>query len=575
MLKTLLKSVRQYKKETLLSPLCVIVEVFIEMYIPYIMGMLIDNGIYKGNMAYVQKMGLFTILLTLLSLVLGAAASYFSAHAAAGFTANLRHDMFYHMQEFSFENIDKFSSASLVTRLTTDTNNIQMAYQMSIRMAVRAPFMLVISLIMAVMISAKLTMVFLVAVPFLTIAMILIINGARPYFPRIFRAYDELNRKVRENIRGVREVKTFVHETEQIENFEKSTSKIYKLFSKAMVIMATNGPVMTLTVNCVMLALSWFGAKLIVGHQLETGQLVSMFSYTMSVLMSLMILSMIFTQLMMAQASGRRVAEVLNAQPTITNPVKEPLEDVTNGEIVFDNVDFKYDKDDDHYALKDINLTIKSGETIGIIGETGSSKSTLISMIPRLYDVTGGAVRVGGHNVRSYDLKALRDNVAVVLQKNVLFTGTIKDNLKWGNEHATDEEILQASKIAHADGFIQEMPDGYDTMVEQGGNNVSGGQKQRITIARALLKKPKILILDDSTSAVDTKTEREIRLALKRDLPQTTKIIISQRIVSIKDADRIIVMNHGKIEDIGTHEELIKRNDLYSSIAKYQEENSK
>ncbi|MDD6386166.1 ABC transporter ATP-binding protein [Lactobacillus equicursoris] len=575
MLKTLLKSVRQYKKETLLSPLCVIAEVFIEMYIPYIMGMLIDNGIYKGNMAYVQKMGLFTILLTLLSLVLGAAASYFSAHAAAGFTANLRHDMFYHMQEFSFENIDKFSSASLVTRLTTDTNNIQMAYQMSIRMAVRAPFMLVISLIMAMMISAKLTLVFLVAVPFLAIAMILIINGARPYFPRIFRAYDELNRKVRENIRGVREVKTFVHETEQIENFEKSISKIYKLFSKAMVIMATNGPVMTLTVNCVMLALSWFGAKLIVGHQLETGQLVSMFSYTMSVLMSLMILSMIFTQLMMAQASGRRVAEVLNAQPTITNPVKEPLEDVTNGEIVFDNVDFKYDKDDDHYALKDINLTIKSGETIGIIGETGSSKSTLISMIPRLYDVTGGAVRVGGHNVRSYDLKALRDNVAVVLQKNVLFTGTIKDNLKWGNEHATDEEILRASKIAHADGFIQEMPDGYDTMVEQGGNNVSGGQKQRITIARALLKKPKILILDDSTSAVDTKTEREIRLALKRDLPQTTKIIISQRIVSIKDADRIIVMNHGKIEDIGTHEELIKRNDLYSSIAKYQEENSK
>ena len=574
MLKTLLKSVRQYKKETLLSPLCVIVEVFIEMYIPYIMGMLIDNGIYKGNMAYVQKMGLFTILLTLLSLVLGAAASYFSAHAAAGFTANLRHDMFYHMQEFSFENIDKFSSASLVTRLTTDTNNIQMAYQMSIRMAVRAPFMLVISLIMAMMISAKLTLVFLVAVPFLAIAMILIINGARPYFPRIFRAYDELNRKVRENIRGVREVKTFVHETEQIENFEKSTSKIYKLFSKAMVIMATNGPVMTLTVNCVMLALSWFGAKLIVGHQLETGQLVSMFSYTMSVLMSLMILSMIFTQLMMAQASGRRVAEVLNAQPTITNPVKEPLEDITNGEIVFDNVDFKYDKDD-HYALKDINLTIKSGETIGIIGETGSSKSTLISMIPRLYDVTGGAVRVGGHNVRSYDLKALRDNVAVVLQKNVLFTGTIKDNLKWGNEHATDEEILRASKIAHADGFIQEMPDGYDTMVEQGGNNVSGGQKQRITIARALLKKPKILILDDSTSAVDTKTEREIRLALKRDLPQTTKIIISQRIVSIKDADRIIVMNHGKIEDIGTHEELINRNDLYSSIAKYQEENSK
>ncbi|MCD5547668.1 ABC transporter ATP-binding protein [Lactobacillus delbrueckii] len=567
MLKTLLKSVRQYKKETLLSPLCVVVEVFIEVYIPYIMGFLIDNGINKGDMDYVRKMGLFTIMLALISLVLGASASYFSAHAAAGFTANLRHDMFYHIQDFSFENIDKFSSASLVTRLTTDTNNIQQAYQMSIRMAVRAPFMMIISLFMAVSISWRLTLIFLVAVPVLAFAMILIIKNARPYFPRIFRAYDELNRKVRENIRGIREVKTYVHEEEQIENFKKSTSKIYKLFRRAMFIMAFNGPVMTMMIDAVMLALSWFGAKLIVGHQLATGQLVSMFSYTMSILMSLMILSMIFTQLMMAQSSGRRVADVLTAKP--------PLTSVTNGEVVFDHVDFKYNKEDAHYALKDIDLRIKSGETLGIIGETGSSKSTLISMIPRLYDVTGGAVRVGGHNVRSYDLKTLRDNVAVVLQKNVLFTGTIKDNLKWGNEKASDEEIVWAAKIAQADGFIREMPDGYDTMVEQGGNNVSGGQKQRITIARALLKKPKILILDDSTSAVDTKTEREIWEALKRDLPETTKIIISQRIVSIKDADRIVVMNRGKIEDVGTHDELIKRNDLYSSIAKFQEENSK
>ncbi|AWM73176.1 ABC transporter ATP-binding protein [Lactobacillus apis] len=574
MINTLRKSIRQYKKQSLLSPLFVICEVIIEMLIPYLVGILIDNGIMKGNMPYIMKTGLLLFVITIVSLVLGAGASYFSAHAAAGFAANLRKDMFYHVQDFSFENIDKFSSSSLVTRMTTDVNNIQMAYQMMIRIAVRAPMMLIVSIIMSLIISPRLSLIFVVIAPVFVIIMALIIKSANPYFPKIFRGYDQMNQVVRENIRGIREVKTYVQEDEQTTKFKKSSGFIYKLFSTAQKIMSLNSMVVIAVLNISNLAICWFGAKEIVGGTLQAGQLISMFSYSNSVLNSLNILAMIITQLVVSAASGRRIAEVINEKPSIENPLK-PLKEVTNGEVIFDHVNFKYNPDDRNFALRDINLKIKPGETLGIIGKTGSSKSTLVSMIPRLYDTDSGAVRVSGHNVKSYDLKTLRDNVAVVLQNNVLFSGTIKDNLKWGNENATDEQILAASKIAHADDFIQEMPDKYDTMVEQGGNNVSGGQKQRITIARALLKKPKILILDDSTSAVDTQTEREIRESLAQEMPDTTKIIISQRIVSIKDADRIIVMDDGNIQDIGNHDELMKRNDLYSSIAKFQEEQKK
>lgn len=574
MINTLRKSIRQYKKQSLLSPLFVVGEVIIEMLIPYLVGILIDNGIMKGNMPYITRAGLLLLIITVVSLVLGAGASYFSAHAAAGFAANLRKDMFYHVQDFSFENIDKFSSSSLVTRMTTDVNNVQMSYQMLIRIAVRAPMMLIVSVIMSLIISPRLSLIFVVIAPVFVILMALIIKSANPYFPKIFRGYDRMNQVVRENIRGIREVKTYVQEDPQTKEFNKSSGFIYKLFSTAQKIMSLNSMVVMAVLNISNLAICWFGAKEIVGGSLQAGQLISMFSYSNSVLNSLNILAMIFTQLVVSAASGRRIADVINEKPSIENP-RKPLQHVTNGEVIFDHVNFKYNPGDKNLALNNINLTIEPGETLGIIGKTGSSKSTLVAMIPRLYDTDSGAVRVSGHNVKSYDLKTLRDNVAVVLQNNVLFSGTIKENLKWGNENATDEQVIAAAKIAHADDFIQEMPDKYDTMVEQGGNNVSGGQKQRITIARALLKKPKILILDDSTSAVDTHTEREIRESLAKDMPETTKIIISQRIVSIKDADRIVVMDDGKIQDIGTHNELIKRNDLYSSIAKFQEEQKK
>ena len=574
MVNTLRKSIRQYKNLSLLSPLFVIGEALIEMLIPYFVGILIDKGIMKGNLAYINKWGVLLLIVTLISLCLGGSASYVSAHAAAGFASNLRKDMFYNIQDYSFENIDKFSSSSLVTRMTTDVNNVQMAYQMLIRIAVRAPMMLIISVIMSVVISPRLSIIFAVIAPVFAILLTLIIKWAYPYFPKVFRGYDKMNQVVRENVRGIREVKTYVQEKPQVKKFKKASGFIYKLFAAVQKILSLDAFVVVAILNISNLAICWFGAHEVVGGTLQTGQLISMFTYSNSVLFSLNILAMITTQLVVSSASGRRIADVINEKPTIKNP-RKPLKQLTNGEVVFDHVNFKYDPADKDLALNDINLDIRPGETIGIIGKTGSSKSTLVSMIPRLYDVTSGAVRVAGHNVKSYDLKTLRDNVAMVLQNNVLFSGTIKDNLKWGNENATDDQIVAAAKIAHADDFIREMPDQYNTMVEQGGNNVSGGQKQRITIARALLKNPKILILDDSTSAVDTDTERQIRQALARYMPNTTKIIISQRIVSIKDANRIIVMNDGKIQDIGTHDELMKRNDLYSSIAKFQEEQGK
>lgn len=574
MINTLRKSIRQYKKLSLLSPLFVTGEVIIEMLIPYLVGVLIDNGIMKGNMPYITRCGILLLVLTIVSLILGSSASYTSAHAAAGFAANLRQDMFYHVQDYSFENIDKFSSASLVTRMTTDVNNIQMSYQMLIRIAVRAPMLLLVSIIMSVIISPRLSLIFVIVAPIFIILLGIVIKSASKYFPQIFRGYDRMNQVVRENIRGIREVKTYVQEEPQTVKFKKSSGFIYKLFATAQKIMSLNPMIVMAVLNISNLAICWFGAKEIVGGNLQTGQLISMFSYSNSVLGSLNMLAMIITQLVISGASGHRVADVINEKPSIENPHK-PLTNLTNGEVVFDHVSFKYNSSDKNLALSNINLNIKSGETVGIIGRTGSAKSTLVAMIPRLYDTDSGAVRVSGHNVKSYDLKTLRDNVAMVLQNNVLFSGTIKENLKWGNENASDDEIIAAAKIARADGFIREMPDQYETMVEQGGTNVSGGQKQRITIARALLKKPKILILDDSTSAVDTQTEREIRESLAQNMPDATKIIISQRIVSIKDADRIIVMDEGKIQDIGTHAELLQRNDLYKSIAKFQEEQKK
>ena len=565
MIKRLASCIRQYKKNSILAPIYVTFEVFMEVMIPLLMARLIDYGIDAGNMDYVWKMGGVLLIATLVSLLFGVLAGKHAAIASTGFAKNLRRDMYYNVQDFSFSNIDKFSSASIVTRLTTDVTNVQNSYQMIVRIAVRCPVMLVSALIMAFGVSYKISLVFLAAIPVLAIGLYFIIRNAHPIFERVFKTYDKLNTVVQENLRGIRVVKSFVREEQEIKKFEDVSQSIFKDFSKAEALLAFNAPLMQFCMYGCMLFISWFGARLIVTSTMTTGELMSMITYAGQILMSLMMVSMVLVMITISRASAERIYEILEEKSDLHNN-DHPIYEVKDGEIVFDNVSFSYCNDKNKLSLKDLSLTIKSGETIGIIGGTGSSKTSLVQLIPRLYDVTEGSVKVGGVDVRDYDIESLRDEVAMVLQKNVLFSGTIKENLRWGNENATDEELIRVCKLAQADEFIKTFPDQYDTYIEQGGINVSGGQKQRLCIARALLKKPKILILDDSTSAVDTKTDALIRQAFRNEIPNTTKIIIAQRISSIQDADKIIVMDGGQMIAIGTHEELLKSNSIYQEV---------
>ncbi|WP_429974652.1 ABC transporter ATP-binding protein [Enterococcus sp. DIV0840c] len=566
MIKKLLANVGSYKKDSLLTPVYVAGEVALDVIMPLIMAMMIDQGIEKGDAGVILRDGGLLFLCSLIALLLGTLGGRTAAIASAGFARNLRHNLFRRIQDFSFSNIDRFSSSSLITRLTTDVTNVQNAYQMIIRILVRSPLVLIFSLAMVSTISPELMTIYLVVLPILAIGLALVIRFAHPLFLKVFRIYDRLNNVVQENLQGVRVVKSYVREEQQEELFGEVSTDVYRNFTLAQRIVSFNMPLMQFAIYTCMLLLSWFGAQLIVEQSsLTTGELVSMFNYTMQILMSLMMMSMAFVQILIARTSAERVVEVLDEESDLKNPA-EPVKEIKDGSIIFENVGFSYANDKNKLALIDANLRIESGEVIGIIGGTGSGKSTLVQLIPRLYDVIEGRVIVGGHDVRDYDLEALRDQVSMVLQNNVLFSGTINDNLRWGNEEASDEEIQRVATIAQADPFIQEFPDKYETQISQGGNNVSGGQKQRLTIARALLKKPKILILDDSTSAVDTKTDRSIREGLKREIPGTTTIIISQRINSIEDADRIIVMDDGKINGIGTHEELLANNAIYQEV---------
>ena len=568
MIKRLSKCIREYKVPTMLAPIFIALEVILEVFIPRIMGSLMDNGIDKGDTGYVVKAGLLLVVLCFMSLASGVASGTAAAKASAGFAKNLRHDMYHNVQSFSFANIDKFSTSGLVTRLTTDVTNLQNSFQMIIRIAVRSPAMLIFSLTMALSINAKISAIFLCVIPFLALGLALIISKAHPIFKRVFKTYDKLNNVVNENLHGIRVVKSFVREDEEEKKFKGVSGIIFSDTKKAEGLLAFNAPLMQFSSYTCMLLIAWFGAKLIIGSgavEMTTGDLFSVITYTMQILSTLMMLSMIFVMLTMSKASGERVCEVLNEKSDLHNP-EDPVMQVKDGSIVFENVGFSYAKNEDNLCLKNVNLTINSGETVGVIGATGSSKTSFVQLIPRLYDVTTGTLKVGGVDVRKYDLDTLRNDVAMVLQKNVLFSGTIKDNLRWGNENATDEEMLEACKLAQADPFIQEMPEGYDTYIEQGGTNVSGGQKQRICIARSLLKKPKILILDDSTSAVDTKTDALIRIAFKQYIPETTKIIIAQRISSIQDADKIIVLDGGEVSAFGTHDELMKTSEIYKDV---------
>lgn len=572
MVKRLLKSVREFKKDALLTPFFVVLEVVMEVIIPMVMALLIDKGIDGQDMAAIWKYGIILVLCAMLALVFGAAAGTFAARASTGFARNLRHDMYYNVQNFSFSNIDKFSTGSIVTRLTTDVTNVQNAFQMCTRIAVRCPVMLVFALFMAMRINSRMALVFLAVLPILAIGMGILMKVVGPVFERAFKIYDRMNTVVQENVRGIRVVKTYVREDHETEKFEGVSGMLYRTFSKAQKTMAGVMPLMQFCMYACMLLISWFGARLIVGGSMTTGELTSMFSYAMQILMSLMMVAMVFVMITMAKASAERVAEILDEQPDLHNPA-HPIHEVKDGAIEFDDVSFSYKGDERKLALKNVNLHIKAGQTVGILGGTGSAKSTLVQLIPRLYDTTHGTVKVGGVDVRDYDIEALRDQVAMVLQKNVLFSGTIKENLRWGDENASDEELERVCRLAQADEFIQQMPDKYDTHIEQGGSNVSGGQKQRLCIARALLKKPKILILDDSTSAVDTKTDALIRKAFAEEIPDTTKIIIAQRVSSVQDADQIVILDGGTVQAVGTHDELLAANTIYQEI--YNQQNRK
>lgn len=565
MLKTLLAQVREFKKASFLTPFFMILEVLFETLIPLVMASIIDKGVETGDIGHIYRMGALMGVLALMGLYTGVMGGKYGAKASTGFARNLRKAMYTNIQTYSFSNIDKYSTAGLITRLTTDVTNLQNAYQMILRMCTRAPASLICAMTMAFLINAKLASIYLVAVIFLGFFLFIILRKASKCFQEVFQKYDDLNAGIQENISAVRVVKAYVREDYETSKFQKACNRVYELFVKAEKLVVMNMPLMQFTVYSCILGISWLGAKMIVGGNLTTGELMSLLTYCMNILMSLMMLSMVFVMVTMSIASARRVAEIINEKPDLADP-ENPVTEVPDGSIVFDHVDFSYKKDSAEPVLKDINLTISSGETVGIIGGTGSAKSSLVNLISRLYDVTEGSVKVGGIDVRDYHMESLRNQVAVVLQKNVLFSGTILENLRWGNKNATEEECRHACELACADDFIQRMPRKYETYIEQGGTNVSGGQKQRLCIARALLKNPKILILDDSTSAVDTATDGRIRKAFAEEIPNTTKLIIAQRISSIQNADRIIVMDNGKINGFGTHEELLRTNAIYQDV---------
>ena len=565
----LLRSVREYKRQTILTPVLVMLEVLLEVLIPLLMANIIDVGITNGDMGYIIKLGLLLVVMAMLALFFGAKAGQLAAVATAGHAKNLRHDIFYKIQDFSFGNIDHFSTSSLVTRLTTDITNVQMAYMFTIRMLARAPFMIILSLIMTLTINVEIAVCLLIAIPVLGGVLLFIAKKAHPHFIQVFDQYDVLNNTVQENVNAARVVKAYVREDHEVQKFGKISTLVFQLFTKAERLVAWNSPIMQFTVYAVVIIMVLIGGESIIRGTMQTGELTSVIVYALQILMSLMMVTFVFVQIMIAEASTDRIAEVLDEVPEMED-AEDAVTEVPSGDIDFEHVDFSYAGKGGNLSLKDVDLHIKSGQIVGVIGGTGSAKSTLVQLIPRLYDVTGGCVKVGGIDVRKYNLKALRDQVSMVLQKNVLFTGSIYENIRWGDENASDEEVQRVCRLAQADGFIQEFPNKYETMIVEGGNNVSGGQKQRLCIARALLKKPKILILDDSTSAVDTKTDALIRQAFREEIPDTTKIIIAQRISSVEDADVIIVMENGEINGVGTSEELLRTNAIYREVYESQ-----